>query len=60
MTHPSPLVILRDALGVSDDWLLSMCVTREMKHQDQQELAEDGGPEQHATPVHSDETRLTQ
>jgi hypothetical protein len=45
--------------GSVEDWLLSVCLTREIQHQDQQELADDGGPEQHATPVHPDETRLT-
>jgi hypothetical protein len=31
-----------------------------MQHQDQQELGDDGGPQQHTSRVYSDETRLTQ
>jgi hypothetical protein len=32
----------------------------EMQHQDQQELHDYGGPQQHTSRVYSDETRLTQ
>ena len=36
-----------------------MCLARELKHEDQQELDHDGGPEHHATPVQANKTVLT-